>query len=96
MVSSAARFARSTHRSAQIHGSSPPVQIQPRSTRSTRFWTIVAVAIDLVKAGSNLRLKKKLLAMDYEAEMRSWTTDAANSDDEEEAKEEAKEEQMEP
>ena len=54
------------------------------------------MAIDLVKAGSNLRLKKKLLAMDYEAEMRSWTTDAANSDDEEEEKEEAKEEQMEP
>ena len=54
------------------------------------------MAIDLVKAGSNLRLKKKLFAMDYEAEMRRWTTDAANSDDEEEAKEEAKEEQMEP
>ena len=41
-------------------------------------------AISLVKAGSNLRLKKKLLAMDYEAEMRSWTTDPPDSDDEEE------------
>ena len=50
-------------------------------------------AIDLVKAGSNLRLKKKLLAMDYEAEMRSWTADAADSDDDDEEEEEEAEEE---
>ena len=38
------------------------------------------------KAGSNLRLKKKLLAM-----MRSWTPEAAESDDEEEENEKEKE-----
>ena len=32
-------------------------------------------AIDLVKVGSNLRLEKKLLEMDYELQMRSWTTE---------------------
>ena len=39
-------------------------------------------AIDLVKAGSNLRLEKKLLELDYETEMRSWTTQPEGSDDE--------------
>ena len=42
-----------------------------------------AKAIDLVKAGANLRLKEKLLTMDYEAQMRSWTVDPEESDDEE-------------
>ena len=39
-------------------------------------------AIELVKAGANLRLEKKLLMAPYEAEMRSWLEDAADSDDE--------------
>ena len=42
----------------------------------------VKKAIDLVKTGANLRLQKKLLAMDYESEMRSWSDDPENSDDE--------------
>ena len=39
-----------------------------------------ARAVDLVKAGSNLRLKRKLLNLDYEVEMRSWTYDPEESD----------------
>ena len=39
-------------------------------------------AADLVKAGSNLRLQSKLLAMDYETQMRSWLVDPDESDDE--------------
>ena len=35
----------------------------------------------MVKAGSNLRLKSKLMLMDYESEMRSWMTDPDESDD---------------
>jgi hypothetical protein len=39
-------------------------------------------AVDLVKSGANLRLMKKLLTMDYEVEMRSWTHEPEGSDDE--------------
>ena len=38
--------------------------------------------MDLVKAGSNLRLEKKLLMKDYEAEMLEWTNEPDKSDDE--------------
>ena len=38
--------------------------------------------VDLVKTGANLRLMKKLLALDYEVLMRSWTHDPEESDDE--------------
>ena len=41
-----------------------------------------AKAIDLVKTGANLRLEKKLMALDYETEMRSWTTPPEESEDE--------------
>ena len=37
-------------------------------------------AIDLVKAGANLRLQKKLDTMDYESQMRSWLTEPVDSD----------------
>jgi len=46
-------------------------------------------AIDLVKAGANLRLQKKLLALDYESEMRSWSAEPGESDDDEPAEAEA-------
>ena len=39
-------------------------------------------AVDLVKTGANLRLMKKLLALNYEVLMRSWTYDPEESDDE--------------
>ena len=39
-------------------------------------------AVDLVKTGANLRLMKKLLPMDYEVEMRSWTHEPEDSEDE--------------
>ena len=39
-------------------------------------------ARDLVMAGSNIRLKNKLLAMDYEAAMRSQMADPESSDEE--------------
>ena len=39
-------------------------------------------AIDLVKTGANLRLEKKLLALDYETDMRSWSVEPEESDDE--------------
>ena len=39
-------------------------------------------AVDLVKTGANLRLKRKLATMDYEATMRSWLMDPEESDDE--------------
>ena len=42
----------------------------------------VSKAIRLVKAGSNLRLEKKLLALDYELDMRSWSVNPGESDDE--------------
>ena len=38
-------------------------------------------AIDLVKAGANIRLKHKLDLMDYESQMRSWLVDPEESDD---------------
>ena len=37
-------------------------------------------AIDLVKAGANLRLQRKLDTMDYESQMRSWLTEPVDSD----------------
>ena len=40
-------------------------------------------AIRLVKAGSNLRLEKKLLALDYELDMRSWSVNPGESEDDE-------------
>ena len=45
-----------------------------------------ARAVDLAKAGSNLRLKRKLLNLDYEVEMRmrSWTYDPEESDGDDE------------
>ena len=46
-------------------------------------------AIDLVKSGANLRLQKKLLALDYESEMRSWSAEPGESDDDEPAEAEA-------
>ena len=39
-------------------------------------------AVDLVRAGANLRLQKKLLALDYETEMLTWLIDPDESDDE--------------
>ena len=33
------------------------------------------MVVAFVKVGSNLRLEKKLLEMDYELQMRSWTTE---------------------
>ena len=42
-------------------------------------------AIDLVKCGFNLRLKQKLVMMDYEVEMRSWLVEPEESEDEEDA-----------
>ena len=48
-------------------------------------------AIDLVKAGSNLRLKHKLDVIKYESEMRSWLVEPAESDDEEDSEEEEEE-----
>ena len=38
-------------------------------------------AINLVKAGANIRLKRKLETMDYESQMRSWLVDPEDSDD---------------
>ena len=50
-----------------------------RSTRGAKK------AIDLVKAGANLRrrlrLQRKLDTMDYESQMRSWLTEPVDSDD---------------
>ena len=37
-------------------------------------------AIDLVKAGANLRLQVKLDEMDYETSMRSWLTEPVDSE----------------
>ena len=45
-------------------------------------------AIDLVKAGANLRLKHKLDVIKYESEMRSWLVEPAESDDDDEEEEE--------
>ena len=39
-------------------------------------------AVELLKAGANLRLEKKLLEMDMISEMRSWLVEPEDSDDE--------------
>ena len=39
------------------------------------------MVVAFVKVGSNLRLEKKFLEMHYEMQMRSWTTDPEESDD---------------
>ena len=41
-------------------------------------------AVELLKAGANLRLEKKLLEMDMISEMRSWLVEPEDSDDEDE------------
>ena len=44
-------------------------------------------AVEMVEAGSNLRLENKLMTMDYETAMRSWMADPEDSesdDDEDE------------
>ena len=41
-------------------------------------------AAEASEAGSNLRLKSKILNMDYETAMRSWLDDPDKSDDEDE------------
>ena len=41
-------------------------------------------AVELLKAGANLRLEKKLLEMDMISEMRSWLIEPDESDDEDE------------
>ena len=44
----------------------------------------MAIAKHVAKAGANLRLERKLLFVEHEAEMRSWLVDPAESDEEEE------------
>ena len=39
------------------------------------------MVVAFVKVGLNLRLEKKFLEMHYEMQMRSWTTDPEESDD---------------
>ena len=45
-------------------------------------------AVEMVEAGSNLRLENKLMTMDYDTAMRSWMADPedSESDDEEDEK----------
>ena len=45
-------------------------------------------AVEMVEAGSNLRLENKLMTMDYDTAMRSWMADPedSESDDDEDEK----------
>ena len=76
LARSRARKYRRALRLAPKRPEGAPLGAVPARDRQTAGLACrLCVVVAFVKVGSNLRLEKKLLEMDYELKMRSWTTE---------------------